>query len=163
LIHRSEQMVNSFCLPHRNAMKIKGEILDRFLEHAPVERLGRFESDDLRFDGPGNSAHGERRARSEDPMTQRALEAALGKLICDDAFRREFAEDAEGTIGREGFVLSPTELTSLYKIGRQALEDFARLVDDRVRRADLFREVHAGAERHPVVARARRRRSSGAQ
>ena len=94
-------------------------------------------------------------------MTQRALEAALGKLICDDAFRREFAEDAEDAIAREGFVLSPTELTSLYKIGRQALEDFAHLVDDRVRRADLFRDVHYQTERQSVT-RARRRRSSGA-
>jgi hypothetical protein len=156
-------MINPFCFPRYNARRIKGGTLDRFLVHASLEGLERFESDDQRFDDPRNLAHDERRAQPEDPMTQRALEAALGKLICDDAFRREFAEDAEETIAREGFVLSPTELTSLYKIGREALEDFARLVDDRVRRADLFREAHVRAERQPVVARVRRRRGSGAQ
>ena len=94
-------------------------------------------------------------------MTQRAFEAALGKLICDDGFRREFGEDGERAAAREGFVLSPTELTSLYKIGPHALENFARVVDDRVRRADLFSGVYAGAERRASAAQQRRKRTSG--
>jgi len=94
-------------------------------------------------------------------MTQRAFEAALGKLICDDGFRREFVADAEAAIAREGFVLSPTELTSLYKIGPQTLEDFARFIDDRVRRADLFREMHPRGQRPVTVVQPKRKRSSG--
>ena len=67
-------------------------------------------------------------------MSQRALEAALGRLICDDAFRREFAEDCEGASIRAGFQLTPLELRSLRKIRSEAIEQFAPLVDDCVRR-----------------------------
>jgi hypothetical protein len=69
-------------------------------------------------------------------MSQRALEAALGKLICDDGFRREFYEDAEGAVARAGFLLTPVELSSLYKIDIEAIETFVSHVDDRVRRAE---------------------------
>ncbi|HVN87197.1 MAG TPA: Os1348 family NHLP clan protein [Candidatus Binatia bacterium] len=69
-------------------------------------------------------------------MSQRALEAALGKLICDDGFRREFYDDAEGAVARAGFLLTPVELSSLYKIDLEAIEAFVPHVDDRVRRAE---------------------------
>ena len=69
-------------------------------------------------------------------MSQRALEAALGKLICDDGFRREFYEDAEGAVARAGFLLTPVELASLYKIDLETIEAFVPHVDDRVRRAE---------------------------
>jgi len=69
-------------------------------------------------------------------MSQRALESALGKLICDDGFRREFYEDAEGAVARAGFLLTPVELSSLYKIDLDAIETFVPYVDDRVRRAE---------------------------
>ncbi len=69
-------------------------------------------------------------------MSQRALEAALGKLICDDGFRREFYEDAEGAVARAGFLLTPVELSSLFKIDSEAIEAFVPYVDDRIRRAE---------------------------
>ncbi len=71
-------------------------------------------------------------------MSQRAVEAALGKLICDGTFRSEFHIDAEGAAAQAGFDLSPVELASLHKIDIEALEGFATCVDDRVQRAADF-------------------------
>ncbi len=68
-------------------------------------------------------------------MSQRAVEAALGKLLCDDGFRHEFYQDAEATLARVGLVLTPVELSSLYKIKLEEIEDFAAHLDERVRRA----------------------------
>ncbi|MBI4516751.1 MAG: hypothetical protein HY699_13150 [Deltaproteobacteria bacterium] len=69
-------------------------------------------------------------------MSQRAVEAALGKLICDDSFRRDFYQDAEAAAARAGFFLTPIELASLHKIEPEAIEVFVAHVDDRVRRAE---------------------------
>ena len=69
-------------------------------------------------------------------MSQRAFEAALGKLICDDAFRRDFLDDPEMTAMRAGFELTSVERASLRKIDPDALEVFVTYVDDRVRRAE---------------------------
>jgi len=68
-------------------------------------------------------------------MSQRAFEAALGRLVCDDAFRREFYSDPEGAVVRGGFKLTSIELNSLYKTSSKAVEAFVSHVDDRVRRA----------------------------
>lgn len=69
-------------------------------------------------------------------MSQRAFEAALGRVICDDAFRREFYDDAEAAVIRAGFHLTVDEFSSLRKITLRAIEAFVRHVDDRVRRAE---------------------------
>ncbi|HXQ20188.1 MAG TPA: Os1348 family NHLP clan protein [Candidatus Acidoferrales bacterium] len=69
-------------------------------------------------------------------MSQRAFEAALGKLICDDAFRKEFCEDPEGTMTRAGFQLTSVELSSLRRMDMEAIEALVGQVDDRVRRAE---------------------------
>ncbi len=68
-------------------------------------------------------------------MSQRALEAALGRLICDDAFRQAFFEDSEGASLRAGLQLTPLELRSLRKIQVEVIERFTPHVDDCVRRA----------------------------
>jgi len=68
-------------------------------------------------------------------MSQGALEAALGKLICDDAFREAFYGDAENATMRAGFHLTSVELGSLRKIAPHVIEKFVSHVDDRVRRA----------------------------
>jgi hypothetical protein len=68
-------------------------------------------------------------------MSQGALEAALGKLICDDAFREEFYGDAEQATVRAGFHLTVVELSSLRKIAPHVIESFVSHIDDRVRRA----------------------------
>ena len=69
-------------------------------------------------------------------MSQRAIESALGKLICDDAFRREFLTDPESAVVRAGFQLTPIELSCLSKIEAAAIEGFAFQIDDRIRRAE---------------------------
>jgi hypothetical protein len=84
-------------------------------------------------------------------MSQRAFEAALGKLICDDAFRREFFEDPDGATARAGFKLTPVELSSLRETDTEALEAFVAHVDDRVRRAE------EPVAKRPMVTRTRGR------
>lgn len=69
-------------------------------------------------------------------MSQQALETALGKLICDEAFRRKFYEDAEGAVRHCGLLLTPIELSSLRGIRLSNIEFLARHVDDRIRRAE---------------------------
>jgi hypothetical protein len=69
-------------------------------------------------------------------MSQRAFEAALGKLICDDAFRREFCIDPDAATTRAGLKLTPIELSSLRQMDMEAIEAFVVHVDDRVRRAE---------------------------
>jgi hypothetical protein len=81
-------------------------------------------------------------------MSQRALETALGKLICDDAFRRQFYQDARGTVLRAGFRLTPVEFSCLHDLDLEALEAFVSRVDERVRRAEepaLDGPLEAGA------------------
>jgi hypothetical protein len=68
-------------------------------------------------------------------MSQKALEAALGKLVCDTSFRWAFHRCPEEAVAREGFELTPVELGSLYKIELEALDAFAANIDDRVRHA----------------------------
>jgi hypothetical protein len=82
------------------------------------------------------SASGRVLARSVIDVSQQALETALGKLICDDAFRREFFRDAEKAALRVGLRLTPIELTSLRKINAASIESLARVVDDRIRKAE---------------------------
>ena len=71
-------------------------------------------------------------------MSQRAVEATLGKLICDDEFRREFFGDALETIARCRVSLTDVELTSLQTIDRGHVERLAHTLDDRIRRVDLL-------------------------
>jgi len=69
-------------------------------------------------------------------MSQGAFEAALGKVICDDAFRREFYDDPEQAVARVGFQLTFVEFNSLRNIRLTAVEQFLDHIDERVRRAD---------------------------
>jgi hypothetical protein len=75
-------------------------------------------------------------ARSARIVSQSALETALGKLICDEAFRRDFYRDAESAARHSGLHLTPVELTSLRRIKLSRLESVARDLDDRVKRAE---------------------------
>lgn len=66
-------------------------------------------------------------------MSQSALEAALGKLICDEDFRKAFFQDAEEAAQVAGFDLTPVELSSLHRIEPGAIQQFAQQLDERVR------------------------------
>jgi hypothetical protein len=63
------------------------------------------------------------------------MEQALGRLICDDAFRDEFYREPDSALRRVGFQLTRVELMALRKVERDILEVLARRLDDRIRRA----------------------------
>jgi hypothetical protein len=69
-------------------------------------------------------------------VSQRATETALGKLVCDEDFRREFYEDSDAAVVRSGLYLTEIELASLRNVSRSAIERLAAKLDDRIRRAD---------------------------
>jgi hypothetical protein len=73
---------------------------------------------------------------SGDTMSQPEVEAALGRLICDDEFRREFFRDPRLAAHRSGLQLSDLEISGLRKITATTFERLARVLDDRIRRAD---------------------------
>ena len=67
-------------------------------------------------------------------MSQGAVEKALGKLITDDTFRdRFFAGPAVASV-TAGLALSRVELDALSHLSQQALAQFSRRLDDRIRR-----------------------------
>jgi hypothetical protein len=71
-------------------------------------------------------------------VSQKATEAALGRLICDDGFRREFYRDAVAAMARFGLYLTEVELESLLQLSRHAVDRIAGCLDDRIRRADGY-------------------------
>ena len=83
-------------------------------------------------------------------MSQHAVEAAIGKLVCDDAFRRAFYQDPKEAAVRAGFQLTAVELSSLSKIRIEVVEAFAGYVDDRIRRAEepTLKQVTEGWRAH---------------
>ncbi len=68
-------------------------------------------------------------------MSQYAVEAAMGRLICDDAFRARFRADPQGAVREAGFDLTAYELAGLRAVNLSALERLAAMLDDRIRRA----------------------------
>ena len=68
-------------------------------------------------------------------MSQNATEATLGRLLCDDEFRREFFRDTRTAVRRSGIDLTDVELRSLSGIRRRSIEKLASGLDDRIRRA----------------------------
>jgi len=68
-------------------------------------------------------------------MSQYAVEAAMGRLICDEAFRSDFRKNPGATAERAGLRLTPVELASLRTVSLGAIERLAASVDDRIRRA----------------------------
>jgi len=69
-------------------------------------------------------------------MSQQATESVLGRLICDDEFRRAFYQDPTAALARFGLSVTDIELDSLRLVSRATVEGFACSVDDRIRRAD---------------------------
>lgn len=67
-------------------------------------------------------------------MSQDALEATLGRLICDDAFQRELFVDAAQAALRLGLRLTPVELNSLSTLEPRQIEALAGSINDHVRR-----------------------------
>lgn len=70
-------------------------------------------------------------------MTQRAVEQALGRLVTDEHFRREFSRDPFRASFEAGFALTSIELTALAALGERELDRLGCQLDDRVCRLDL--------------------------
>ncbi len=77
-------------------------------------------------------------------MSQTAVEQALGRLLTDVAFRREFFEDPYRASVLSGLKLSTEELEALGRVPRAALAALGRCLDDRICR------LCAGEDPEPV-------------
>ncbi len=73
-------------------------------------------------------------------MSQRNVERVIGRLVTDEAFRRQFASDPaaalrEATSG--GAELNDCELRALATIDPRAVDRFAEALDPRIHKSDL--------------------------
>jgi len=73
-------------------------------------------------------------------MSQAAVERTLGKLVTDDVFRERFFADLASASFHAGLELSSAELDALARLPKQALVEFSRRLDDRIRRLPLDQE-----------------------
>jgi hypothetical protein len=67
-------------------------------------------------------------------VSQRAVEAALGRLISDRGFRDEFFENAEAALGKHGLAVTTVELAGLRAVRRRIVESVAARVDAALKR-----------------------------
>ena len=65
-------------------------------------------------------------------MSQRSVERALGKLITDEMFRREFFTDPARATRAAGLDLLPDELSALARVPRRMLTAFEAELEDRI-------------------------------
>ncbi len=73
-------------------------------------------------------------------MSQRNVERVIGRLVTDEAFRRQFAADpaaALATAGAEGVELNECERRALAAIDPQAVDRFTAAIDARLQKTDL--------------------------
>lgn len=74
-------------------------------------------------------------------MSQRNVERVVGRLVTDEAFRRQFSRDP-GAVLREvldsGLELNGCELRALISITPEAAEAFAEAIDPRIQKSDLL-------------------------
>lgn len=69
-------------------------------------------------------------------MSQRDVEWALGRLVTDEEFRREFYLDPPRACVALGIRLTEEEIQSLVATPRSVLADLASRLDDRICRVD---------------------------
>lgn len=65
-------------------------------------------------------------------MSQRSVERALGKLITDAVFRREFFTDPARATRAAGLDLLPDELSALMRAPRKMLTALEAKLEDRI-------------------------------
>lgn len=76
-------------------------------------------------------------AKSVEPMSQRAVERTLGRLVTDPDFRGRFHRDPERATLELGLELTPEEIDALMRIPAPALADLEARIDDRLCRLYL--------------------------
>lgn len=73
-------------------------------------------------------------------MSHRFVETLLGRLATDPALRRRFAEDREALLDElraNGFELTAIESEALASTAADAIDRFARSLDERLRKAEF--------------------------
>ena len=78
-------------------------------------------------------------------MSQRNVERVIGRLVTDEAFRRQFGEDPEATLealATGGIELTSCELQALVRIDLRQVARFAEALDPRLQKADC----HGGVQ-----------------
>ena len=65
-------------------------------------------------------------------MGQRSVEQALGKLVTDSGFRRQFFEDPAVAAVHAGLQLSAEEVDALARIPLRVLAELERAIDGRI-------------------------------
>ncbi|MGH7348470.1 MAG: Os1348 family NHLP clan protein [Candidatus Rokuibacteriota bacterium] len=70
-------------------------------------------------------------------MSQRSVERALGKMVTDEAFRRDFTRDPARSSIEAGLDLLPEEVDALLRVPHDMLERLASCLDGRICRLSL--------------------------
>ena len=76
-------------------------------------------------------------------MSHKSVEAIIGKLATDEAFRRRFLTDTAallGELGRRGCELTPVEIQALMAMDPDAIRSFAGVIDPRLQKIDFAAE-----------------------
>jgi hypothetical protein len=79
-------------------------------------------------------------AAEEQRMSQRTVEAVIGRLVTDEEFRRRFQESPAALLDEliaGGLPLTPVEQRALLRIDAAACEQFADRVDPRLQKICL--------------------------
>jgi hypothetical protein len=75
-------------------------------------------------------------------MSQKCVEAVIGRLATDEDFRRRFQEDRAAVLDEltgEGAQLTPVERRALLDLDFSACEQFAERLDPRIQKVCLKR------------------------
>jgi hypothetical protein len=77
-------------------------------------------------------------------MSQRTVEAVIGRLVTDEGFRRRFRDNPAAVIDEliaSGTVLTAVERQALLEMDAIACEQFADRVDPRLQKISLRRNI----------------------
>jgi hypothetical protein len=75
-------------------------------------------------------------------MSQQVVESVIGRLACDEEYRKRFAQDRAALVAElvvRGLSLTPVECRALLEIDCSACEEFAGRLDPRILKVDLRR------------------------
>lgn len=82
-------------------------------------------------------------------MSQHTVQAVIGKAITDTLFRQSMFADPAATLA--SYELTPEEMDGLRAIDFETMECCARVLDDRIARGAMVRQVSGGFARRPAT------------